>query len=88
LVAQVRPVNLQTIEYGGLNQAMLIAQIVQDITMNLSEYGASLAQQYILQEGVKVFGGKGHNALMKEIDQATPQENMFCSIEGKGNETF
>jgi hypothetical protein len=26
-----------------------------------------------------------HEALMKEIDQ---QENVFCTIQGKGNETF
>jgi hypothetical protein len=37
--------------------------------MNVNEHGASFAQQYILQKGLKVFGKKGHDAWMKEINQ-------------------
>jgi hypothetical protein len=48
---------------------MLIARFIQDITMNVSEHGASFAQQYMLQKGLKVFGKKGHDTLMKKIDQ-------------------
>jgi hypothetical protein len=48
---------------------MLIARFIQDITKNVNEHGASFAQQYILQKGLKVFGNKGHGALKKEIDQ-------------------
>jgi hypothetical protein len=68
LMSQVKPTEEQTIEYG-LNKAMLIARFIQDITRNVSEHGASFAQQYILQKGLKVFGNKGHEALKKEIDQ-------------------
>jgi hypothetical protein len=50
LVSQVKPTEEQTIEYGS-NQVMLIARFIQDITRNVSERGASFAQQYILQKG-------------------------------------
>jgi hypothetical protein len=45
LVLQVKPTKEQTVEYGS-NQAMLIARFIQDITRNVSECGASFAQQY------------------------------------------
>jgi hypothetical protein len=48
---------------------MLTARFIQDISMNINQHGASFAQQYILQKGLKVFGKKGHEALKKEIDQ-------------------
>jgi hypothetical protein len=68
LVSQVKPTEEQTIEYGS-NQAMLVARFIQDITRNVSEHGASFAQQYTLQKGLKVFGNKGYEASKKEIDQ-------------------
>jgi hypothetical protein len=68
LVAQVKPDEEMIVEYGS-NKAMLIARFIQDITMNANEHRASFTQQYILQKGLKVFGNKGHEAFMKEIDQ-------------------
>jgi hypothetical protein len=68
LVAQVKPDEEMILEYGS-NKAMLIARFIQDITMNVSKHGASFAQQYMLQKGLKVFGNKGHEASMKEINQ-------------------
>jgi hypothetical protein len=68
LGVQVKPDEEKIIEYGS-NKAMLIARFIQDITMNVSKHGASFAQQYMLQKELKVFGNKGHEALMKEIDQ-------------------
>jgi hypothetical protein len=68
LVSKVKPEKEKTIEYGSC-QAMLIARFIQDITMNVNQHGASFAQQYILQKGLKVFGQKGHEASKKEIDQ-------------------
>jgi hypothetical protein len=68
LVAQVKPDEEMKIEYGS-NKAMLIAIFIQDITMNVNKHRASFAQQYMLQKGLKVFGNKGHEASMKEIDQ-------------------
>jgi hypothetical protein len=68
LVAQVKPDEEMIIEYGS-NKVMLLARFIKDITMNVNKHGASFAQQYMLQKGLKVFGIKGHEALMKEIDQ-------------------
>jgi hypothetical protein len=68
LVAQVKPDKEVNIEYGS-SEAMLIARFIQDITMNVNKHGASFAQQYMLQKGLKVFGNKGHEASMKETDQ-------------------
>jgi hypothetical protein len=64
----VKPEQEKTIEYGSC-QVMQIARFIQDITMNVNQHGASFAQQYILQKGLKVFGEKGHDASKKEIDQ-------------------
>jgi hypothetical protein len=68
LVSQVKPEKEQIIEYGS-SQVMLIARFIQDITMNVKQHGASFAQQYILQKGLKVFGKQGHQASKKEINQ-------------------
>jgi hypothetical protein len=64
----VKPEKEQIIEYGS-SQAMLIARFIQDITVNVNQHGASFAQQYISQKGLKVFGKQGHEASKKEIDQ-------------------
>jgi hypothetical protein len=37
--------------------------------MNVNQHGASFAQQYILQKGLKLFGKEGHKASKKEINQ-------------------
>jgi hypothetical protein len=68
LVSQVKPEKEQILEYGS-SQAMLITRFIQDKTMNVKQHGASFAQQYILQKGLKVFGKQGHEASKKEIDQ-------------------
>jgi hypothetical protein len=68
LVAQVKPGEEMILEYGS-NKGMLIARFIQDKMMNVNEHGASFALQYMLQKGLKVFGKKGHEALMKEINQ-------------------
>jgi hypothetical protein len=68
LVCQVKAEKEKIIEYGSC-QVMLIARFIQDITMNVNQHGASFAQQYMLQKGLKVFGEKGHDASKKEIDQ-------------------
>jgi hypothetical protein len=68
LVAQVKSDEEMNIEYGS-NEAMLCARFIQDVAMNVNEHRASFAQQYMLQKKLKVFGKKGHEASMKEIDQ-------------------
>jgi hypothetical protein len=87
LVAQVKPDEEMIVEYGS-NEAMLIARFIQDITMNVNKHGASFAQRYMLQKGLKVFGNRGHEASMKEINRSTTQENVFCTMKRKENETF
>jgi hypothetical protein len=74
LVAQVKPDEDKIIKYGS-NQAMLIARFIQDTTMNVIKHGVSFAQQFMLQKGLKVFGRKGHNASIKEVDQ---QHKRMC----------
>jgi hypothetical protein len=68
LVAQVKADEEMILEYGS-NKAMLIARFIQDRMMNVNKHGASFTQQCMLQKGLKVFGNKGHEAWMKEIDQ-------------------
>ena len=68
LISQVKPDDDQNMEYDT-NDAMVIARLIQDITTKVMAHGASFAQQYILQKGLKVFGNKGHEASKKEIDQ-------------------
>jgi hypothetical protein len=82
LVAQVKPDEEMILEYGS-NKVMLIARFIQDITMNVNKNGASFAQQYMLQKGLKVFGNKGHEASMKEIDQL---QKRTCSAPLKAKE--
>jgi hypothetical protein len=82
LVAQVKPDEEMNIEYGS-NKAMLITRFIQDITMNVNKHGASFAQQYMLQKGLKVFGNKGHEASMKEIHQLHSQEESFALLKVK-----
>jgi two-component sensor histidine kinase len=86
LVLQVKPTEEQTIEYGS-NQAMLTARFIQDITRNVIKHGASFAQQYILQKGLKVFGNKGREASRKEIDQLH-RRTCFAGLKVQGNEAI
>jgi hypothetical protein len=50
--------------------------------MNVNKHGASFAQQYMLQKGLKVFGNKRHEASMKEIDQLH-KRTCFAPLKGK-----
>ena len=68
LVSQTKPDRDQTLEYTQ-GQAMLIARLMKDISTQVSIHGASFAQQYLLKQGLKVFGQRGQRASMKEIDQ-------------------
>jgi hypothetical protein len=81
LVAQVKPDEEMIIEYASY-KAMLIPRFIQDIPMNVNEHGASFAQQNMLQKGLKVFGNKGHEALMKEIDQLH-KRTCFAPLKAK-----
>ena len=49
--------------------ANVIARTMVYINHMVREKGASFAQQYILQKGLKIFGKRGQDAAIKEIDQ-------------------
>ena len=49
--------------------AMVIARVMSNINSGATAQGASFAQQYIYQRGIKKFGERGSNAATKELDQ-------------------
>ena len=62
--------------------AMLIARCMDDINNRVTTRGASFAQQFLLQKGLKVLGEHGHEAATKEMDQLHRQ-NFFTPISVK-----
>ena len=68
LVVQTKPDPSQSKEYNP-QDAMLMARLIYDLNNKVVREGASFAQQYLLNKGLKVFGQKGHDASMKEMDQ-------------------
>jgi hypothetical protein len=48
---------------------MLFARLMVDIQQKVTKYGATFAQQYMLQKGLKVFGDRGREGSTKELDQ-------------------
>ena len=63
--------------------AMVIARVMSEINGKATAEGASFAQQYIFQKGLKKFGDRGRAAAAKELDQLH-QRNCFTPIEIKG----
>ena len=63
-----------------LEKAMLIARVIADINSKASHQGASFAQNYIYQKGIKKFGNKGWAAASKELDQLH-KRNCFSPID-------
>ncbi len=61
-----KPVN--EVDYE-LEMAMVMARFIVDIHHKATTKGASFAQQYILQKGLKKFGPEGRKAAIKEADQ-------------------
>jgi hypothetical protein len=75
LVVQTKPDPSQSKEYNP-QDAMLMARLIYDLNNKVVGEGASFAQQYLLNKGLKVFGQKGHDASMKEMDQL-PRRSCF-----------
>jgi hypothetical protein len=48
---------------------MLMAKLIYDLNTIVVRDGASFAQQYLLNKGLKIFGQKGRDASKKEMDQ-------------------
>ena len=78
LVDEVHPNPNDDAEYATCN-AMLIARIMDDISNKVTMHGASFAQQYILQKGLKIFKEEGKAAALKEMDQLH-RRNCFTPI--------
>ena len=55
---------------------------MDDINNRVTTRGASIAQQFLLHKGLKVFGEHSHEAATKEIDQLH-QRNCFTLISVK-----
>ncbi len=63
------PDPLDNIDYDEAN-ARILAFLMCDLKNKVMQQGASFAQQYILQKGLKKFGyERGSKATMKELDQ-------------------
>ena len=81
LITKTKPNASQSKEYNP-SDAMLMARLINDLNTNIIEEGASSAQQYLLNKGIEVFGQKGRNASIKEMDQLHRQ-NCFTPISPK-----
>ena len=60
--------------------AMVIARIMTDMNSKATIQGASFAQQYIVQRGLKKFGERGEAAATKEMNQLH-RRNCFTPID-------
>ena len=49
--------------------ALVAARFIDEIKVKVNQQGASFAQLYILQEGLKKFRQRGHEGARKEVDQ-------------------
>jgi hypothetical protein len=68
LITQNEPDKGQSKEYSS-SDAMLMARLIYDLNTRVVREGASFAQQYLLNKGLKIFGQKGRDASKKEMDQ-------------------
>jgi hypothetical protein len=57
-------------------EAMLMARLMNDLNRKITEHGASFVQQYLVDKGLKVFGKRGYDASMKEMNQLS-RRNCF-----------
>jgi hypothetical protein len=58
LITQNEPDKGQSKEYSS-SDAMLMARLIYDLNTRVVREGASFAQQYLLNKGLKIFGQKG-----------------------------
>ncbi len=67
-MTQNEPDKGQSKQYSP-SDAMLMARLMYDLNTRAVREGASFAQQYLLNKGLKIFGQKGRDASKKEMDQ-------------------
>jgi hypothetical protein len=68
LLTQTQPNEGQSKEYNP-SHAMLMARLIDVLNTRVVREGASFAQQYLLNKGLKIFGQKGRDASKTEMDQ-------------------
>jgi hypothetical protein len=60
---------------------MLMARLIYNLNTRFLREGASFAQQYLLNKGLKIFGQKGRDASKKEMaGPNTPKELLHSKI--------
>lgn len=79
LIAQGHPNPKEDRSYKP-EKAMVIARVMSDINSKATIEGASFAQQYLVQRGLKKFGQRGTDAATKEMDQLH-RRNCFTPID-------
>ena len=79
LVTQVHP-NPKADRSYKPEMAMVYARVMSDINTQATIQGATFAQQYIVQRGLKKFGQRGTDAATKEMDQLH-RRNCFTPID-------
>ena len=67
IIHQVKPPQECILEYD-MAESMVITRLIGDLRHNIATKGASFAQQFILQKGLKAFGEKGHEAAKKKLE--------------------
>ncbi len=65
LIAQNKPDKGQSKEYSP-SDAMLMARLIYNPNTRVIREGASFAQQYLLDKGIKVFGQRSRDASKKK----------------------
>jgi hypothetical protein len=68
LISQNETDEGQSKEYSP-SDAMLMARLMYGLNTRAVREGASFAQQYLLNKGLKIFGQKGQHASKKEMHQ-------------------
>jgi hypothetical protein len=68
LITENEPDEGQSKEYSP-SDAMLMARLIYNLNTRVVREGASFAQQYLLNKGLKIFGQKGRDASKKEMEQ-------------------
>jgi hypothetical protein len=82
LIAQTQPDPSQSKPYNA-SDAMLMARLVDVLNNMITIEGASSAQHYLLNKGIKVFGQKALDTSMKEMNQLH-HRNSFTPISVTG----
>jgi hypothetical protein len=78
LIAQTQPDPSQNKEYTS-SDAMIMARLMDDLNNKITIEGASFAQHYLLNKGIKVYGQKARDASSKEMNQLH-RRNCFTPI--------